>query len=61
LRLQARFGSLELPAVAYRSKVRNRCALTGRGGGVVRVGHLSRLEFKRRVLSAQVPGWRQAS
>ena len=45
---------------ASRTRVRNRCILTGRGRGVLRGFRLSRLQFRQMAANGFLPGVRRA-
>ena len=45
---------------ASRTRVRNRCVVTGRGRGVLRHFRISRLQFRQMAAQGLVPGVRRA-
>lgn len=50
-----------LPHDAFASRVRNRCALTGRPRGYLRKFGVSRIAFRELAYKGQIPGVRKAS
>jgi small subunit ribosomal protein S14 len=50
-----------LPPYAYRSRIRNRCLITGRGSSVVRYFRLSRLQLREFFASGYLYGFRRSS
>jgi small subunit ribosomal protein S14 len=45
----------------YKTRVRNRCAITGRPRGFMRKFGLSRITFRELALRGEIPGVRKAS
>jgi small subunit ribosomal protein S14 len=45
----------------YQTRVRNRCAVTGRPRGYMRKFGLSRISFREMALRGEIPGVRKAS
>jgi len=45
----------------YKTRVRNRCAVTGRPRGYMRKFGLSRITFREMALRGEIPGVRKAS
>lgn len=60
-RLKARMTLQKLPRNGARSRVRNRCSLTGRPRGVYRKFGLCRNKFRELALLGQIPGVTKAS
>lgn len=54
-------GLQKLPRNASPVRVRNRCALTGRGRGYLRRFGLSRLKFRDMARAGMIPGIRKSS
>jgi small subunit ribosomal protein S14 len=51
----------KLPRDASPTRVRNRCALTGRSRGYIRQYGISRIKFRELSLEGKIPGMRKAS
>ncbi len=51
----------KLPRDASPTRVRNRCALTGRSRGFIRQYGISRIKFRELSLEGKIPGMRKAS
>jgi small subunit ribosomal protein S14 len=49
-------GLSELPKNSNPTRLRNRCAITGRTRGYMRRFGLSRITFRERALKGQIPG-----
>jgi small subunit ribosomal protein S14 len=45
----------------YKTRVRNRCAVTGRSRGYMRKFGVSRITFREMALRGEIPGVRKAS
>jgi small subunit ribosomal protein S14 len=60
-RMQARAQLAKLPHNANPNRVRNRCQLTGRPRGYIRMFGLSRITFRDLALKGIIPGVRKAS
>lgn len=54
-------GLQKLPRNSSRTRVRNRCLITGRGKGVYRKFGLCRNMFRLLALEGKIPGMRKAS
>lgn len=58
-------GNLEaldlLPKNSSKVRLKNRCAITGRGKGYIRYFGVSRLVFREMALSGLIPGVKKAS
>ncbi len=54
-------GLQKLPRDASPTRVRNRCALTGRSRGYIRQYGISRIKFRELALDGKIPGMRKAS
>ncbi len=54
-------GLSKLPRNSAPSRLRNRCAITGRPRGFIRRFKLSRIEFRKRALSGELPGVKKLS
>jgi len=50
-----------LPRDSSPSRLRNRCQLTGRGRGYIRVYGLSRIAFRNMARAGKIPGIRKSS
>ncbi len=50
-----------MPRVASRTRIRNRCAMTGRPRAFLRQFGLSRVSFRDMALNGYIPGVRKAS
>lgn len=55
-RFQAQLKLAEMPRNSSATRVRNRCALTGRPRGVYRKFKLSRIAFRELASAGQIPG-----
>lgn len=60
-RMQALYELQKLPRNASPTRVRNRCALTGRGRGVYRRFGLSRIKLREGAMEGLVPGVSKSS
>ncbi len=60
-RLMARLKMAELPRNANPTRVRNRCALTGRSRGYYRKFHLSRVKLRELANKGLIPGVTKSS
>lgn len=60
-RAEAYAAIRKMPRDASRTRVRNRCAYSGRPRGYVRAFGLSRIAFRDSALSGLIPGVRKAS
>jgi len=60
-RMEARLRMQQLPRNASPSRLRNRCALTGRPRGVFRKFGLCRLKLRDFAMRGEVPGMTKAS
>lgn len=54
-------GLQKLPRDASPTRVRNRCALTGRARGYISQYGVSRIKFRELSLDGKIPGMRKAS
>ncbi len=54
-------GLQQLPRNASPSRLRNRCQLTGRARGYIRVFGISRIVFRDMAREGKIPGIRKAS
>ncbi|HRH55321.1 MAG TPA: 30S ribosomal protein S14 [Candidatus Paceibacterota bacterium] len=54
-------GLQKLPKNASPVRVKNRCAITGRGRGYMRDFGLSRIAFRELALEGKIPGVKKAS
>jgi small subunit ribosomal protein S14 len=54
-------GLQKLPRDASPTRVRNRCALTGRSRGYISQYGISRIKFRELSLDGKIPGMRKAS
>lgn len=54
-------GLQKLPRNASPTRVKNRCALTGRARGYVGQFGISRIKFRQLALQGKIPGVRKAS
>jgi len=62
LRAKGDYVALQsLPRDASPSRLRNRCQLTGRARGYIRVYGLSRIAFRDMARSGKIPGIRKSS
>ncbi len=62
LRAQGDYVALQsLPRDSSPSRLRNRCQLTGRGRGYIRVYGLSRIAFRDMARAGKIPGIRKSS
>lgn len=50
-----------LPKNSSKVRLRNRCAITGRGKGYIRYFGVSRLVFREMALDGKIPGVKKAS
>ncbi len=60
-RYQARLALQKLPRNAYPTRLRNRCALTGRGRGTFRQFGLGRSKIRELAFKGDIPGVVKAS
>ena len=60
-RMQARFELQQLPRNASPTRLRNRCAITGRSRGVYRKFGLGRQKLREATMRGDVPGLGKAS
>ena len=60
-RMEARMKLQKLPRNASPSRLRNRCALTGRGRGVFRKFGLGRNKLREIAMRGEIPGLTKAS
>ena len=60
-RLMARLKLAEIPRNGNPTRVRNRCATTGRPRGVYRKFRISRIMLRKLALEGKIPGMRKAS
>ena len=60
-RFEARLKLSKLPRNSSKSRIRNRCSLTGRPRAVYRKFGLSRIALRELVLKGRVPGVKKAS
>ena len=60
-RMQARIKLQQLPRNASPSRLRNRCAITGRPRGVFRKFGLGRIKLREYAMRGEVPGMVKAS
>lgn len=60
-RMQARLKLQQLPRNASPSRLRNRCAITGRPRGVFRKFGLGRIKLREYAMRGEVPGMVKAS
>jgi len=62
LKTQGDYTALQaLPRDSSPSRLRNRCQLTGRGRGYIRVYGLSRIAFRDMARAGKIPGIRKSS
>lgn len=62
LKAQGDYESLsKLPRNSSPTRLRNRCSLTGRSRGYLRRFGISRIEFREKALSGQLPGVKKIS
>ncbi len=62
LRAKGEYAALQLlPRDASPSRLRNRCQLTGRARGYIRVYGLSRIAFRDMARAGKIPGVRKSS
>lgn len=54
-------GLQKLPRNASPTRVRNRCAMTGRSRGYMSAYGISRIAFREMALAGKIPGVRKAS
>lgn len=54
-------GLQKLPKNSSPSRVKNRCAITGRGRGYIRAFGLSRIQFRELAREGKIPGVKKAS
>ena len=54
-------GLQRLPRNSSRSRLRNRCQLTGRSRGYIRTYGVSRIVFREMARAGKIPGIRKAS
>ena len=57
----AQLGLQKLPRNSAPERIRNRCSMTGRSRGYVRMFGLSRIAFREMALMGLIPGVRKAS
>ena len=57
----AQVGLQRLPRNSAPERIRNRCSMTGRARGYVRMFGLSRIAFREMALMGLIPGVRKAS
>jgi len=60
-RFQAHLDLAKLPRNSSRTRVRNRCEMTGRSRGYYRKFRLSRIALRELALSGQIPGMVKSS
>jgi len=60
-RFEAQSALSQLPRNSSRTRVRNRCLLSGRGRGVYRKFNLSRIWFRKLASECKLPGVTKAS
>lgn len=60
-RIEAQQGLQAIPRNACPTRVRNRCALTGRSRGYIGMFGLSRIKFRELALLGVLPGVKKAS
>jgi small subunit ribosomal protein S14 len=58
---EAMIALQRLPKDSAPTRVRNRCSMTGRPRGYLRKFGLSRITFREKALSGEIPGVRKAS
>ncbi|MCY4000396.1 MAG: 30S ribosomal protein S14 [Bacteroidetes bacterium] len=62
LKAEGNYVALQaLPRDSSPSRLRNRCQLTGRGRGYIRVYGLSRIAFRDMARAGKIPGIRKSS
>jgi small subunit ribosomal protein S14 len=62
LKSEGRFAEISLlPKNSSPIRLRNRCKLTGRPRGYIRLFGISRIQFREMALSGQIPGITKAS
>lgn len=54
-------GLQKLPRNSSAVRVKNRCAITGRGRGYIRAFGLSRIQFREMAREGKIPGVKKAS
>ena len=54
-------GLQKLPKNSAASRIKNRCAITGRGRGYLRAFGLSRIKFRELAREGKIPGVKKAS
>lgn len=54
-------GLQKLPRNSSATRIKNRCAITGRGRGYMRAFGLSRIQFRELARSGNIPGVKKAS
>ncbi len=54
-------GLQKLPRNSSPVRIKNRCAITGRGRGYLRAFGLSRIQFRELALQGMIPGVKKAS
>lgn len=54
-------GLQKLPKNSSPTRVKNRCAITGRGRGYLRAFGLSRIQFRELAREGKIPGIKKAS
>ncbi len=54
-------GLQKLPKNASPVRIKNRCAITGRGRGYMRAFGLSRIQFREMAREGKIPGIKKAS
>ena len=54
-------GLQKLPRNSSPTRVKNRCAITGRGRGYLRAFGLSRIQFRELAREGKIPGVKKAS
>jgi len=54
-------GLQKLPRNSSPTRVKNRCAITGRGRGYLRAFGLSRIQFRELAREGEIPGVKKAS
>ena len=61
VRYKARLEMTDLPRDCSVTRIRNRCIITGRGRGVYRLFHLSRIKIRDLIAQNKIPGLRKSS
>ena len=62
LKAEGNWDALDaLPKNSSKVRLRNRCAITGRGKGYIRYFGVSRLVFREMALDGKIPGVKKAS